>query len=558
MFSKLLMKFKSNITLQILTGVLMVFVLLTGLVCVIGYVQFTDAIEDQYADSAYNTARTAAYELTPRFLKLNDPTLREYQMKLIDIKRNWNKLADTQDATFIYLFKAASDDVTNEYSKVTFLVNVANKRTGFPDYSAGYTITQTDSRYLRAFREIYERGSERVEIAVYRPEEKYTSGNHITVMVPVHDHLKNVIGILGVERRMEDLDDVRSLYLRHVLIFSAVFLLIVMSLYGYYLSGKLLSPIQEIASEAMRFARENTRAEIQLADKITDISEIGQLARVIDVMEENIVSYVDNLTRVTREKEQIKAELNVATQIQADMLPRKFPPFPEHDEFDIYASMTPAKEVGGDFYDFFLIDDDHMALVIADVSGKGVPAALFMVIAKTLIKNVAQMGNLSSSEILREVNTRLCENNEADLFVTVWLGILEISSGKIFASNAGHEYPAIKHVNGNFELFKTKQSPAVATMDGMKFREYDFELEAGDVLYLYTDGVAEATNSHDELFGTDRMLNALNKFENESAQEILTEMKLAVDNFTGDAPQFDDITMLCLRYFGKDSGGKKA
>ena len=218
--------------------------------------------------------------------------------------------------------------------------------------------------------------------------------------------------------------------------------------------------------------------------------------------------------------------------------------------------MTPAKEVGGDFYDFFLIDENHLALVIADVSGKGVPAALFMVIAKTLIKNRAQMGG-TPSEILFDVNKSLCEGNEADLFVTVWLGILEISTGKITASNAGHEYPAIKRLNSNYELQKSKHSPAVATMDGLKFRQYEFDLTPGDIIYLYTDGVAEATNSNDELFGTDRMIETLNQIPTDSVKEILVKMKKAVDDFTGEAPQFDDITMICLRYFGENSGGEK-
>ena len=229
------------------------------------------------------------------------------------------------------------------------------------------------------------------------------------------------------------------------------------------------------------------------------------------------------------------------------MLPREFP---QRKEFEMFATMNPAKEVGGDFYDFFLIDDDHLALVMADVSGKGVPAALFMVIAKTLIKDRAKMGG-TPGEILADVNNQLCEGNEADLFVTVWLGILELSTGKVIASNAGHEYPAIKRADGKFELFKTKQSPAVATMEGIRFRVSEFELNHGDCLYIYTDGVPEATNIHDELFGTDRMLEALDSTAGMSAKDILFAMKKTVDDFTGEAPQFDDVTMLYLRFLGK-------
>ena len=215
----------------------------------------------------------------------------------------------------------------------------------------------------------------------------------------------------------------------------------------------------------------------------------------------------------------------------------------------MFATMNPAKEVGGDFYDFFLIDDDHLGLVMADVSGKGVPAALFMVIAKTLIKTRTQNGG-TPKEILADVNNQLCEGNEADLFVTVWLGIMELSTGKVTASNAGHEYPAIKRADGKYELYKTKQSPAVATMEGLRFRETEFSLNHGDCLYIYTDGVPEATNIHDELYGTDRMLEALDSTSGMNAEEILHAMKKSVDDFTGEAPQFDDVTMLYLKFMG--------
>ncbi len=333
-----------------------------------------------------------------------------------------------------------------------------------------------------------------------------------------------------------------------MLMFFAAFIVIIAMVFiiARKFSEKLTSPIIALGHDAEEISSGNLdyRAEIRSND------EVGDLAKSFNDMAASLKEYVNNLAHVTAEKERISAELDLATQIQADMLPRTFPPFPDRKEFDIYATMTPAKEVGGDFYDFFMIDDDHLALVMADVSGKGVPAALFMVIAKTLIKTRSQMGG-TPSEILADVNRQLCEGNEADLFVTVWLGILEISSGHVIASNAGHEYPAIRKAGGEYELLKTKQSPAVATMDGIKFRQNEFDLNPGDIIYLYTDGVAEATNSSEELYGTDRMLEALNETKNISAEEILVSMKKSVDDFTGEAPQFDDITMLSLRYFGK-------
>ena len=245
-------------------------------------------------------------------------------------------------------------------------------------------------------------------------------------------------------------------------------------------------------------------------------------------------------------RQRIETELNVATQIQADMLPRIFPAFPERREFDIYASMTPAKEVGGDFYDFFLVDDNHLALVIADVSGKGVPAALFMVIAKTLLKNAVQMG-LSPKEALEKVNNQLCENNEAEMFVTVWLGVYEISTGRLTAANAGHEYPAIRRADGIFALLEDKHGFVLAGMEHTRYQEYALEIGVGDTLFLYTDGVAEATDGANVLYGTDRMLAALNQNPALGPEGLLGQVKADIDRFVGKAPQYDDITMLSLQ-----------
>lgn len=253
-----------------------------------------------------------------------------------------------------------------------------------------------------------------------------------------------------------------------------------------------------------------------------------------------------------REKERIGAELHVATQIQSSMLPCIFPAFPEYQEFDIYASMNPAKEVGGDFYDFFLVDKDHLALVIADVSGKGVPAALFMMISKTLLKNAAQ-ADLSPKEALQKVNNQLLESNEAEMFVTVWLGIYEISTGRLTAANAGHEYPALKRAGGKFELFKDRHGFVLAGMENTRYREYEIQLNEGDILFVYTDGVAEATDNDNQLYGAERMLEALNRRADAGPKELLEEVKSDIDGFVGEAMQFDDITMMALKIRRKKS-----
>ena len=231
------------------------------------------------------------------------------------------------------------------------------------------------------------------------------------------------------------------------------------------------------------------------------------------------------------------------------MLPSIFPPFPDRTEFNIFASMDPAKEVGGDFYDFFLVDDDHLCLVMADVSGKGVPAALFMMASKIILSNYAKMGK-TPSEILTAANASICTGNKEDMFVTVWLGILELSTGKLTAANAGHEYPVLMQPDGKFELYKDKHGFVIGGMPKLKYKEYTIDMKPGSKLFLYTDGVPEATDAEKELFGNERMVAALNEKPDGSPQEILKTVRTSVDAFVKDAEQFDDITMLCLEYKG--------
>ena len=322
--------------------------------------------------------------------------------------------------------------------------------------------------------------------------------------------------------------------------------LILTVIYILAIKRAVVSPINKLADAATSYVKNDNEAGFKDIE-ITTGDEIESLSDAMKKMEQDIKDYIANLTAVTAEKERIGAELNVATQIQADMLPRIFPTFTDKKEYELFASMDPAKEVGGDFYDFFIIDDTHLGLVVADVSGKGVPAALFMVIAKTLIKNRAMMGG-TPGEVLAYANDQLCEGNDAELFVTVWFAIIDVTTGKGIAANAGHEHPAIRRAGGQFELSIYKHSVAVATMEGIKFREHEFELGHGDTLFCYTDGVTEATDAHNVLFGNDRLLAALNKDPDANAEQICKNVKESINKFVGEAPQFDDITMLCVKF----------
>ena len=357
--------------------------------------------------------------------------------------------------------------------------------------------------------------------------------------------------LVGVAYRSSEMISQIVTMMRSMMLLSAACLLLLLILAIFHIRNIVIRPIirEKIIIENYEHDKDPKVAANQLAT-INTRNEIERLAGSFSSMVTELDRYIDEIRTVTEEKERIGAELSVATRIQADMLPSNFEAFHDRNDFDLYARMTPAKEVGGDFYDFFMIDDDHIALVMADVSGKGVPAALFMVIAKTLIKNHAVMGRTPSS-ILSTVNEQLCERNNEEMFVTVWLAIIELSTGKGVAANAGHEHPALKKAGSNWELVVYRHSPAVATMEGLNFKEHDFILDPGDSLFVYTDGVTEATNAEDELFGTDRMLEALNTDKDVTCEKTLDNVKAGIDAFVKDAPQFDDITMMCFTYKGK-------
>ena len=364
------------------------------------------------------------------------------------------------------------------------------------------------------------------------------------------------VALASVDISMDMIDQQIRQFLGLTLCVVLVVLLLSIFAYYYYVRRILIRPLGTLHHAAIGLVE--SRME-NLSDFKVDLhtgDELEDLSDSFRYMVSELNEYIRDLSRITAEKERIGAELDVARHIQASMLPCIFPAFPERHEFDIYASMTPAKEVGGDFYDFFLVDDDHLAIVMADVSGKGVPAALFMMISKTLLKSAAQSG-LSPKAVLEKVNNQLCENNDAEMFVTVWLGILEISTGKMKCANAGHEYPAIMRRGGGFQLFKDKHGLVLAGMEGARYREYELELNEGDRLFVYTDGVPEATNADTVLYGTDRMLHALNEAKDRSCCELLASLHRDVDAFVGAADQFDDITMLCIELRTVANGMKK-
>lgn len=378
-------------------------------------------------------------------------------------------------------------------------------------------------------------------------------GSVYTTSIVVRNSAGKPLGVLSVDINMYDIDATMRIYpvsiLLAGLVFAAAFVLILI----LWLNRRVIHPLKSLQNSAVDFVSKATGDDVESLNfkdpNIKTQDEIQSLSSALVTMASETKEYMQKLIHETSERERISADLNVATQIQSDMLPHEFP---QREDFVLYASMNPAKEVGGDFYDFFFIDDDHLALVIADVSGKGVPAALFMVIAKTIIKNRALSEKaLSPAQILHEANDQLCEGNDAGLFVTAWMGILDLNTGLVTAANAGHEFPAVRQPEKDFELVKDKHGLVLAGIEGSTYSDYEIALEKGATLFVYTDGVPEATNAANELFEFERTVKALNVNPAAEPKDLLGIVRGEVDKFVGEAPQFDDLTMLAIKFNGR-------
>ena len=525
-------KYKYGLSKKMMLGIIILAISLCVVTCIVGYYQYQTTIQRLYNENGYSVGDMILMHIDAD--------------NITDYTENWEK-----DGYYGYM--SLYLDKVLETSNAKYIYIVVPEERGFMRYvydSSGMEFGSYDpiSKYLDLAMYSYNTG-ERINNYMVRRSPKY--GYLTSSMLPITNDDGKTVALLFVDIAMEVIDSTLFLFIVRTILISLVFMAIFCLFCYLYMNRTVINPLHIIEKCLTDFATNKATITEQLKN-IASKDELQNLSDTIYTMEETVVNYIDQVTSITAEKERIGAELNVATQIQADMLPSIFPPFPDRKEFDIYATMTPAKEVGGDFYDFFMIDNNHIGIVMADVSGKGVPAALFMVISKTLIKNRAKMGNIAPSEVLRIVNNQLCENNKAEMFVTVWLGILDINTGIITASNAGHEFPAIKH-NGKYELIKDKHGFVLAGMEDLQYKDYEIKLEKGDSLFVYTDGVAEATNITNELFGTDRMIDALNVNANGSCSEIIENVAKAIDDFVLEAPQFDDITMLCLEYYGGEN-----
>lgn len=545
-------KYNHPLGRKVLVGCAVFCIILCFLTGVVGGLNYYSGMIDKYQTYMEGILKYALTEIDADDLE-NCISSGERSPQYEQTQDVLNRLKEEYQIEYIYIVKPlntdASDNMMDVMAGVTEYERVYEKDTltQLGELTGDAYSSEVAGKYLKQME------SKNQNITYFFNRTEF--GYDYTGLITIKDSSGKSVAVLAVDISINEIRDTLVKYVFIVLV-GMIFLIAVFltALYSW-LKKRIIVPISKVKTAAQAFVisshGQTDPEKIQFEDpQIVSEDEMQALSEAFVTMAADLKEYMRDLLAETKEKERISAELSLATEIQANMLPCIFPAFPERTEFDIYAMMHPAKEVGGDFYDFFLIDEDHLALVIADVSGKGVPAALFMVIAKTLIKNQALTGE-SPAQILRSVNEQLCEGNEAELFVTVWLGIIQISTGKGIAANAGHEHPVIRRKDGKFELVIYRHSPAVAVMEGMNFREHEFELYPGDTLFVYTDGVPEATDSQNKLFGNERMLNALNKNPDAKPEELLKNVKEEVDLFTKEVPQFDDVTMLGIKYYGE-------
>lgn len=506
-------------------------------VCISGYHQYRASTFRTYNDFAYKLAATAlAYVDGNRIAGYlegggTDAAYDEMDRQIYTLYKNTG-------LTSIYI--CVPDEAT---MTVTTIYDVRVHDAQNPQAYALGVVDPIGSDDPQKVVDVYRTGK--------RPDDyfirKNSFGYNTSAIVPVRNDAGEVTALLLADLPMPFILENLNAYLLSTVGITVVLVFLIIFGYLRFLQKRVVMPIQFLTKNAEAFAKCRTGFLDEMLNIHTG-DEIETLAAALAKMEVDITKYINNLARVTADKERIATELAVATQIQTSMLPCIFPPYPDLKEFDIYALMQAAKEVGGDFYDFFLIDRTHLCVVIADVSGKGVPAALFMVIAKTLIKNHAQAG-MSPKQVFEAVNDQLCENNEAGMFVTAFMGVLDVTDGSFTYVNAGHNPPLLSTGGAPYDWLKSKRGFVLAGMEHMKYSQQQITLFPGDSLLLYTDGVTEALNPREELYSEARLKAFVNsgRLDGRTLEEQLHLLRQELAGFADGAQQADDITMLILR-----------
>ena len=528
----------SLLAIELIIGAVLFGALMCALNTFTGYRQFKQELEEMYGKVTEQFAHTAANYVNADKLQTwleegPDEEWEETNQKLIEI---------TEAAELAYAYVTT---ISPDYKSRTYVFDTVNsKEINSTVIELGYvqSLEKKDEYYIGKLRDVMEY-SKPYSMFSYKK-----TGGHVTSAVPLYNSAGNVCAIMSAVKPMHEVKIYKKNFLHSIIMYAVILTLVFVALYALLLYLGIIRPLLFVTYETSHFAEHHGELS-GILKKVRNHDEIGTLAKSVEKMSSDMNRYISDLTYATAEKERLGAELNVATKIQAEMLPRVFPPYENHKEVELFASMQPAKEVGGDFYDFYMLDDDHFAVVVGDVSGKGVPAALFMVITKTLLKDTAAHEQ-NPAKIFEHVNTILCESNESGLFVTCWLGILNLKTGKLDFANAGHTPPLIQQ-EGEIKYLTTKPNLMLAGMEGISYTKHSITLQKSDRLFIYTDGITEATNSNEELYGDERLLNLMKKIHRSSSKEILEQVRRDIDSFVQGAPQFDDITMLEMAYNGR-------
>ena len=524
-------KFTKSLIRPIFNALIGLIMLLSFAIGTVGYFEFADALKKQYTEIAGGIAEYVALgidaESLDGYLETKTPDA-GYEEVRDDIQHT----ADAEDCSVIYVAKVHTDSKEREY-----IYNIVSKTSGFSPYEIGFR-DSVNEEFLEVYASLSEGKSDARNFM-------YARKGYTTSIYPVKDGDGNVVAIVGVVKNMALLTTAKTNYIVQVLLIEAAIAVVSGIIWVAYMRRRIVMPVRQLNEASLNMVehlQDGTSPEISVGKD----DEIKDLADSFSTMYREIGEYISKLETVTAEKERIGAELDVAAKIQSSMLPCIFPPFPNRSEFDIYATMDPAKEVGGDFYDFFMVDDDHLAFVVADVSGKGIPAALFMVIGKTLIKDHTGLHE-DLGEVFTEVNDILCASNSEEMFITAFEGVLNLRTGELRYVNAGHETPFICRKNGVYEPFRVKPGFVLAGMEGIRYKSGSVQLEPGDKIFQYSDGVPEATNGNNEQYGMERLARVLAQNSDETPAGLLPAIKADLDAFVGNAEQSDDVTMLCVQ-----------
>lgn len=546
----------SRLALEFIFSFLFLGILICTISSYIGYQQYKESIERQYNTTAYDIAAMVSraldmdeiywyYQIAKAVSheedKTNDISMildsAEYKLiskKIIDIKEDMR----ANDIFLVYVNPEIllSYEEKKEWLPLTYIFDCFDRGEG--PYQLGRQ-GAINPKFIEEAYQVITTGNRSSNYFISHSFHGYNTS--ALLPIPVGEEYL----ILCVEIPMLYIIESIRDYLNDAVIVSISIIIFVISLFMIYYYFVLIKPIKIMTKETGLFI-ENVDHQSHILKKIKLKNDIGYLAKSILQMEQDIITYIENIKKVTKEQEKLNAELEIATQIQMSMLPN-LQEFNRGEEFSIAASMIPAKAVGGDFYDFFMVDETHLALVMADVSGKGIPAALFMVIGKTLIKEYTKV-DVDPASIFTKVNQILCESNKEGLFITAFEGILNLSTGDFYYVNAGHEMPFISKKTNHFSPYSISPGFVLAGLEDTTYETGHIVLEIKDKLFLYTDGVPEATNQRNELFGMERLEQSLNKVQGQSPIQMIQAVQEEVDSFVEDAPQFDDITMLCLEF----------